>query len=436
MVTLESRQLPYSLIKSIFDKRRSWLYLSLALNLVIHLIFGLLYYNPVDFVIQFEAAKKIAQGKLLYRDIGEIIVDGLKLQKPQYPPLYLYSLGSLIALIGVDTFTWQMAKIFLIVVNLIVGLLLFYIIKTSLNSTSKANSIALVAFNFYLLNPSTLGIVFGGFHDNFMILFVLIGFITFKKAFYSLSGTLFGLALLVKPIAGIYMIPILLWGINTRKLKSIKIWIIAGVTFFLGSLPFLLIVPDVYLNDVFFIHAQRPDPSMSLYTYFFSKSSTTLLPFLLQFALFLTYSLFFIIKIPITNSKNTLEAVTPFMTIFMASNRILYPHYIPFFFPFFTMNIFFLVGENYKRKFTKNEIYSIFGLIMGLILIYIGAGGFGILWIYEKYETYQSNPLFLITSLSCILGLIIVSLVSLLLLNYAFFDHNRKIGEIHDERKL
>ncbi len=436
MVTLQSGQLLYSLIKSIFDKRKSWLYLSLAFNLVIHLIFGLSYYNPVDFVLQFEAAKKIAQGKLLYRDIGEIIVDGLKLQKPQYPPLYLYSLGSLIALIGEDIFTWQMAKIFLIAINLMVGLLLFYIIKTSLNSTPEANKIALVAFNFYLLNPSTLGVVFGGFHDNFMILFVLIGFIMFKKAFYSLSGAFFGLALLVKPIAGIYMIPILLWGFNARKLKSIKIWVISGVTFLLGSLPFLLIVPDVYLNDVFFIHTQRSDPSMSFYTYFFSEYSTTLIPFLLQLALLLTYSTFFIIKIPIKNFKNTLEAVTPFMTIFMASNRILYPHYIPFFFPFITMNMFFLFDEYNRQKFTKNELYSIFGLIMGLILIYTGAGGFGILWIYERYETYLYNPLFLISSLGCILGLIIVSLVSILLLNYAYLGNNQKTGEIHNERIL
>jgi hypothetical protein len=423
---LKSRQLPSSLVNSIFDKRKSWLYLSLAFNLVIHLIIGLSYYNPVDFVLQFEAAKKIAQGKLLYRDIGEIIVNGFRLQKPQYPPLYLYTLGSLIALIGVDTFTWQMAKIFLILVNLIVGLLLFYILKTYLSSHPKVNVIALGALNFYLLNPSTLGIIFGGFHDNFMILFVLIGFIMFKKAFYSLSGIFFGLALLVKPIAGIYMIPVLLWGFNSRNIKSFQICMIAGATFFLGSLPFLVIVPDIYLNDVFFIHTHRPDPSMSFYTYFFSEISITVIPFLLQLLLLLLYFIFFTYKIPITRSKSTIEAVLPFMTIFMASNRILYPHYIPFFFPFFTLNIFFLLGEHYQRKLTKNGIYSIFGLAIGLILIYIGAGGFGILWNYERYETYLSNPLFLIASLNCILGLIIVSLVSLLLLYYVFFYQNQK----------
>ena len=433
LVALEVKQFSSTFLKSIFDKKFSLFYLSLIINLIIHLIIGLSYYNPVDFVLQVEAAKKIAQGNLLYRDIGEIVVNGFTLQKPQYPPLYLYTLGSLIALVGVDSFTWQMAKLFLIIVNLIVGVLLFYITKLYTNSHPKSNFIALSVLNFFLLNPATLGVVFGGYHDNFMILFVLIGFIMFKKASYSLSGLFFGLALLVKPLAGIYMIPILLWGIHSHNIKSIYIWILAGITFFIGSLPFLLIVPEIYLNDVFFIHAQRPDPSMSFYTYFFSEISTTMIPFLVQSVFLLIFFVFLVKKVPIVESKTSIEAVLPFMAIFLATNRILYPHYIPFIFPFLTLNLFFLLADYYSRGIIRTEIYSVISLIIGLILIYIGVGGFGILWSFEKYETYTTNPLFLISSIICISGLILVSLISLYLLSITI---NKGIGKIHDERLL
>lgn len=433
LIALEVKQFNSTFVKSIFDKKFNLFYLSLILNLIIHLIIALSYYNPVDFVLQFEAAKKIAQGSLLYRDIGELRINGYILQKPQYPPLYLYTLGSIIALVGVDSFTWQMAKIFLIMINLVVGVLLFYITKLYMKSHPKSNFIALGVLNFFLLNPATLFVVFGGYHDNFMILFVLLGFIMFKQASYSLSGFFFGLALLVKPLAGIYMIPILLWGIHSYNIKAIYIWIIAGITFFIGSLPFLLIVPEIYLNDVFFIHAQRPDPSMSFYTYFFSEISTTMIPFLVQAVFLLIFFLFILKKVPITESKTIIVAVLPFMAIFLATNRILYPHYIPFIVPFLTLNLFFLLADYYSRGIIRTEIYSVISLIISFILILIGVGGFGILWSIEKYETYSINPLFFISSIICISGLILVSLISLYLLS---ITEKEEIGKIHNERLL
>ncbi|UCG90451.1 MAG: DUF2029 domain-containing protein, partial [Candidatus Heimdallarchaeota archaeon] len=260
--------------KSHFIEDHKWLLLSLMCNLIIHLILGLIYYNPVDFVLQFEAAKKIAQGQLLYRDIGQIIIDDVELPRPQYPPLYLYTLGFLIALIGVETFTWQMAKLFLITFNLIVSFLVYQIFIDHVHTHPKSHILALAIMNWFLLNPSTLGVIFGGYHENFMLFFVLLGIIMFRKTHYSLSGLCFGLALLVKPIASIYMLPLIIWGFQTQDAKSIIIWIGAGFTFLIGSLPFLLLAPEEYLNDVFLIHAQRPDPSMSFFTYFLTEIST------------------------------------------------------------------------------------------------------------------------------------------------------------------
>ncbi len=377
------------------------------------MILGLLYYNPVDFVLQFEAAKKIAQGQLLYRDIGALVIDGAELPKPQYPPLYLYTLGFIISIVGVETFTWQMVKLFLIIFNLLVGILVYQIVLDYLHSHPKGHIIALGAFNWFLLNPSTLGVIFSGFHENFMIFFVLLGFILFRKKNYSFSGLFFGLALLVKPIAGIYMLPFLVWGIYEREIKTIAIWVGAGFTFLLGSLPFLLLAPEEYLNDVFFVHAKRLDPSMSFYSYFFPEVSRTFLPFIIQLVIFGGYIIFFLYKTPITNSKRVIEAVLPFMTIFMASNRILYTHYVPFLFPFFTFVFVFLIVEYHSPDKLKHGKMLIGLLIGGLILVYLGGGFWGLLWVIEGYETYQHNPLFSLSACVCIFGLIVISLTSL-----------------------
>ena len=355
-VLLESNESSSFLVKVVSDRVSSWIVISLVFNLVIHLFIGLSYYNPVDFVLQFEAAKKISQGMLLYRDIGPLILNnGIELPRPQYPPLYLYTLGSLVTFFGVENFTWQMAKIFLILVNFIVSLLIFYIIRRYFHPRKHADLIALGALNFFLLNPSTLGIVLGGFHDNFMILFVLLGYILFEKRAYSISGLFFGLSLLVKPIAIVYMLPILVWGIKSKIQEIIKSWGTAGLTFLLGSLPFLILAPTEYMNDVFLIHTQRLDPSMSLYTYFISEISSSIVPFMIQLLIILFYIVSLSHRGAIKDINRTLIAVLPFITIFMATNRILYPHYIPFFFPFFTIALFILMGGYFIQNLTQNE---------------------------------------------------------------------------------
>ncbi|UCG02389.1 MAG: DUF2029 domain-containing protein [Candidatus Heimdallarchaeota archaeon] len=410
---LEKQKMAFLPSKSHFNKNFNLFLLSMLCNLIIHLILGFLYYNPVDFVLQFEAAKKIAQGQLLYRDIGEIIIDGAELPRPQYPPLYLYSLGFIIAIVGVETFTWQMVKLFLIAFNLLVGILVYLLVLDYYKSHPKGHIIALAALNWFLLNPSTLAVIFSGFHENFMLFFVLLGFIFFRKCRYSLSGLCFGLALLVKPIAGIYMLPLLVWGIYNKEIKSVWIWFSAGMTFLLVSLPFLLLAPEDYLNDVFFIHAERPDPSMSVYTYFFSEVSKSLFPIIIQIMIFIIFIIFFLYNSPIASSKRVIEAVLPFMSIFMATNRILYPHYVPFLFPFYTFVFIFLIAEFYSPRKLKNGMILLGLLLGGLMLVYLGGGFWMLLWLIEGYETYRYNPLFPISACVCILGLIVISLTSL-----------------------
>ena len=109
-------------IKNDFPKLLSkykWLLVFSIINLLIHIVAAIIYYNPIDFVLQVETARQIAQGEVLYRDINQILFGDMLLPNPQYPPLYLYTLALLIVVIGVNTFTFEMAKIFLIVFNFI-----------------------------------------------------------------------------------------------------------------------------------------------------------------------------------------------------------------------------------------------------------------------------------------------------------------------------
>jgi hypothetical protein len=423
------------LFKILSDENNRWVryaIASLLINLLIHLIVGLIYYNPIDFVLQLEAAKEIARGSLLYRDIGELVIDdNIQLPRPQYPPLYLYSLAFFIIIIGVDIFTWQMVKLFLIAFNLFVGTLIYYIVIVHIQPSPRNHFIALGAFNWFLINPLTLGVVFGGYHENFMLFFVLLAFIMFKNKNYFRSGVLFGLALLVKPTAGVYMLPLIVWGIQKKDWKSFIIWLSSGLTFLLGSLPFLLLTPLPYLNDVFIIHVQRPDPSMSFYNYFFTEFSTSLIPFFIQSLVFLILALLLILKIPLTSSKEVIQAVLPFMTFFLALNRILYPHYMPFFFPFFTFMLFFLISQRLNSIKIANYYLSVFGLLIGLLLVYLGDFWWSFLWAVEGYEIYLSNPLFPISAGICILGLVIISVISLYTL-YTSTNNRREI-EITEE---
>ena len=105
-----------------------WILLSICFNLIIHLVVAVIYYNPIDFVLQVETAREIARGKLLYRDINKIIYETQLLPEAQYPPLYLYTLAVLILLFGIETFTFEIAKLFLIIVNFLVAYLMYYLI--------------------------------------------------------------------------------------------------------------------------------------------------------------------------------------------------------------------------------------------------------------------------------------------------------------------
>ena len=391
-----------------FLAENKWLILSCFLNLIIQVIIAVIYFNPIDFVLQVETAREIAQGKVLYRDIHQIIYEGSILPNPQNPPLYLYTLAALMFIAGVDAFSYNMVKIFLILVNFIVAFLIYHLINTNYGKI-----IAILAFNWFLLNPSTLGITLGGYHEYFMLLFVLLAYLCFNHERLTWSGICFGLALLVKPIAGVYIIPILIWGLKKRKMTSIFIGITASLTFTIVSLPFHLLAPAEHSTDVLLVHTNRLDPSMSFYVYIFTELSPTLFPFILQLLLFSIIGVILFFKIQFKDPMEIYIGVLPFITIFLAFNRILYPHYIPMIFPFFTLSLFLLI-DRYRHVLPKKEtLWQIYGYFFGLGVVYVGYIWWSILWSIEGFGTYRTNIYFPISTGICIGGLLIITIISL-----------------------
>ncbi len=397
----------YSIVINNFLQENKWLVVSSILNLVLQVIVAIIYFNPIDFVLQVETARQIAQGDLLYRDIHQIVYNGIILPNPQYPPLYLYTLAALMFVVGVDIFTFNMVKMFLVLINFLVAFLIYHLINTN-----YGKKIALLAFNWFLLNPSTLGITLGGYHENYMLLFILLAFLCFVQERMTLSGICFGLALLIKPIAGVYIIPILIWGLKNRRFASFQIGLVAGLTFTLVSLPFLLLAPTEFITDVFLVHTDRLDPSMSFYVYIFTELSPTLFPFIIQLLLFTVIGVIIFYYMEFKDPLEIYVCVLPIVTIFLAFNRILYPHYIPMIFPFFTLTLFYLI-DRYQCRNAKNALWQIYGIILGLGMLYIGYIWWSILWSIEGYQTHQSNVLFPISAAMCIGGLLIITFVSL-----------------------
>ena len=390
-----------------FLARNKFLIYSIVINIIIQVFVALIYYNPIDFVLQVETARKIAQGDLLYRDIDQIIYEGNILPKAQYPPLYLYCLALVIHIIGVEVFSFTMAKILIVLTNFALAFLLYVGIKRV-----YGNFYGIFAFNWFLLNPSTLGVALGGYHENFMLSLVILGFFMFINDKYIWSGLFFGLALLVKPTSGIYMIPLLIWAIQQRDNRSLIIWVTAFFTFIMATLPFLLLSPTDFINDVFLVHTQRLDPSMSLYTYIFRTLSPTIFPFLIQLIFLIILGSILFSKTHIKTKKEVFFLVLPFTTLFLAFNRILYPHYIPFFFPFFTWYFIELISNYRKNQGSKKDLHLIFLFLFGLIITYCGYIWWSVLWSIEGFETYLTNIFFPFSAGITIIGLIFITVTA------------------------
>lgn len=388
-----------------YIKREKWVFVSLFCHFIIQIIVSLLYYNPVDFILQFDAAKKISQGYMLYVDIGEITVDGIMLPRPQYPPLYLYTLGFVFWLVGPSLTTWQVAKIFLVGCNMFVGFLIYQISLIVLENYDNKNKISLVLLNWFLINPSTLSVIFSGFHDNFMLIFSLIAIYAFLKDKMFISGIFLGLSTLVKPIAVIFYFPSLIYLVKDKKYSVLSSWIIGGCVFLLVSLPFLLIAGEQYISDVLLIHTTRPDPNMSFYYTFVPTLYSTLIPFLLQVIGLIGLYFFYYTNTPASRADLFLQMASGISMLFLLFNRIVYPHYLPWFFLFFCFSVLSRM-KNFP-KLVKNDRIIVIGMLTGLALIYLGILGWALIWIFEGY----SENVFL--SVFCLLfyGGLIVSLI-------------------------
>ena len=108
-----------------------------------------------------------------------------------------------------------------------------------------------------------------------------------------------------------------------------------------------------------------------------------------------------------------IELILPFMTLFLVFNRILYPHYIPNIFPFFTWSLILVINRYSDNRESSIYLQQIIGLFIGLVITYIGYIWWSILWSIESYQTYLENIFFPISAFICIFGLLIISTTSI-----------------------
>jgi hypothetical protein len=168
-----------------------------------------------------------------------------------YPPLWIYT----VSIFG-NSPSW-LPGIPLFALNVATGYLVYVIVKVLSNSEKRS----ILAMMFYLLNPFTL------FYGSFMwlnptpfVFFTLLSFYLALKNMHTYSIATIAIATLYKQLAVVFF-PILVIllirrernaRISTVLSKFLKSTLIYTVIIGIVSLPFLIVSPDHYLNQMLF----------------------------------------------------------------------------------------------------------------------------------------------------------------------------------------
>lgn len=175
-----------------------------------------------------------------------------------YPPLPVYMFGlfyGIYALIGSNLILGRLfIKLPFILGNLICANLAYKI-------TGSSKIEKLILYNPFLI---FIAAVWGMF-DIWILVFLLLTVMKIDKP--ALSGFYFGLAVLVK-ILPVVFAPLFLINIwkRTKDIKNLFRFILSSVAvFFIVSLPFLITTPKSYINQVLFIHMQRPPQELAFF---------------------------------------------------------------------------------------------------------------------------------------------------------------------------
>ncbi|MHA1166611.1 MAG: glycosyltransferase family 39 protein [Candidatus Hodarchaeales archaeon] len=317
------------------DSDKCELLVVLIISFVIQLFLSLLYHGPVDFIIHFDAARQISEGKILYYTVTAISTPGI-FPYPDYPPIYPYLMGFLFYLFGPSKI---LMKLVLCIFNISCAVVLYFICLEMKFSCRRA----LAAVIIFLFHPSSLTMVISGFFDNFPVLFILLAFYFVHARNYRKNrlllviagGITTGLGIMTKlfPVITIFIIiPVF---IKSNKLKELACFLIASVTTILIiSSPFLIFFPEEYIFHVLY-HFQSTWINMSIYSTVFPQLYLSIVPFILQGSFLISVSSLIMLE---RNEQSTpvkhVQLYFILLSGFVLLNRVIYPHYVAWFIPF------------------------------------------------------------------------------------------------------
>ncbi|MCY3413119.1 MAG: DUF2029 domain-containing protein [Candidatus Heimdallarchaeota archaeon] len=290
----------------------------LALHLCVALIqltFAFLYVNPVDVMVQYYAAIDISQGLLLYQDVQ----NHSGLPYPTYPPVYLYYLAALFLLFGASL---SLLKLQLIVFNTLLAEIIYTLARELWIEPQVASKVLILNY----LNPVQYILVYAGFYDNVVISLYFLSILLLFKRRFILSGFFLAVSIMAKQFSLILVPLFILYLMRTKGVKQAVQFISSlGLSVFLIALPFM--GTDRFIHDLIY-HLEDVRPNISMYYYFLDSLDSFSVH--IQFSVMCLY-FFYLLLSEYKSNHQFLYSLYMLNIIFFFFNRIMYPHYIPYF---------------------------------------------------------------------------------------------------------
>lgn len=261
-----------------------------------------------------------------------------------YPPLPLLLFSSTYApyffLFGGSPILGRIfIKLSFILGNLLCAHLVYRFVSEVSSKERAAKAEKMILYNPFLI---LIAAVWGMF-DIWMVNFLLLTLLSFRKHKFAHAGVYFGLSLLIKPIPIIFA-PLLLahvWNKRREIVKPIVFAASAVAVFSLVSLPFLLSSPQGFLNQVIGMHLARPGGGWGFLSFErvgaiaadwhiigFSMPSSAIFAFFttLMVLLILAVSLYYCLRRE-RNEGQLLASLFVIVLVFTLFNKVVSPQY-------------------------------------------------------------------------------------------------------------
>lgn len=339
----------------------------LALFFAIYLVSGAAGSGFPDFQDQHKAGERIAEGQVLYRDHVS------HLQVYHYPPVYLYTLGGVYALLGPDPLV---GKAVLALTSVAVAGVLYLLTRREIGERA-----AVLTTGLFLLNPLTFSVTYVGYFDNFVVLLVLVAIWFALKGRDGLSGAALSLGFMSKPFPLVLLPLLAAQAYRERGSRAAASVVLSFVAVALAvSAPFLVLAPERYIQYAFLYSFERTGASLSLWYYFLPR-----VPDVVSVALQTGLAGFIYLRVLRSGQSGFghLAAWTAALLLgFVLLNRINYPHYLIYVIPFLT--------PIFVEEWRRNGQWR--GLAAGFAVTLLGAA----IWSYPwatGVAGFKTNPL-------------------------------------------